>query len=420
VTSWDCPEKVDTVVMPPASPLPAVGYRQWVLSFEGRMAVRLGYDQALLARVAEAFARALMHDMRWEVKARHGLGSVQPLHAGVFTAVQRFRSDLGLYVHLHCLVTDGAFEQAGEGLRFLSARTPTPQRMTAALAQVHKAVAAATDAEDDDDALDLDPALAACVQLALAGPHALPPQEPAARPSLTLSAFGMHLHAATTVDGRDRKQLERMCRYMLRPPFAHDAVKALPDGRVRVLFKAPWRSGVAHADMAPDKFLARLCALVPPPGFHMLRYFGVFASHHHLRARVIPPAAAMPELQLALDLTAAANDTSSSPTDASPRPRRLGWAKLLARVFAVDVTVCRKCGGRMRVLEVVSDPDDIARVLHGARAPPPPPRSRRPGNGKGPPHATRGARGQPANNRAIARLGCSAPRRRSVLAAASR
>lgn len=33
--------------------LPAVGYRQWVLSFQGPMAERLGYDQALLARVAE-------------------------------------------------------------------------------------------------------------------------------------------------------------------------------------------------------------------------------------------------------------------------------------------------------------------------------------------------------------------------------
>ncbi len=75
--------------------LPAVGYRQWVLSFEGRMAVRLGYDQTLLARGAEAFARALMQDMRWEVKVRHGLGAVQPLNAGVFMAVQRFRSDLG-------------------------------------------------------------------------------------------------------------------------------------------------------------------------------------------------------------------------------------------------------------------------------------------------------------------------------------
>ncbi len=62
--------------------------------------------------------------------------------------------------------------------------------------------------------------------------------------ALTVSAFGMHLHAATTVEGRDRKQLERVCRYLLRPHFAHDAVQALPDGRVRVHFKAPWRSAL--------------------------------------------------------------------------------------------------------------------------------------------------------------------------------
>ena len=65
---------------------------------------------------------------------------------------------------------------------------------------------------------------------------------PSPRP-LTLSAFGMHLHAATTVDGRDRQQLYRLCRYLLRPPFAHDAVQALEGGRVRVHFKAPWRRG---------------------------------------------------------------------------------------------------------------------------------------------------------------------------------
>jgi hypothetical protein len=47
---------------------------------------------------------------------------------------------------------------------------------------------------------------------------------------------------------------------------AHDAVTALPGGRVRVSFKAPWRSGTAHADMDAHQFLARLCALVPPPG----------------------------------------------------------------------------------------------------------------------------------------------------------
>jgi hypothetical protein len=72
-----------------------------------------------------------------------------------------------------------------------------------------------------------------------------------------------------------------------------------------------------------------------------------------------------------LDFDPAESSPTSSPTS-SPRPRRIGWAKLLARVFALD-TRCRKCGGRMRVLEVVSDPDAIARILHGARAPPAPP-----------------------------------------------
>ena len=66
--------------------LPAVGYRQWVLSFPGPMAVRLGYDAPLLAAVAGRLARAVMQDMRRGVKQQHGLASVAALHAGVVTA----------------------------------------------------------------------------------------------------------------------------------------------------------------------------------------------------------------------------------------------------------------------------------------------------------------------------------------------
>ena len=49
-----------------------------------------------------------------------------------------------------------------------------------------------------DDDLDLDPSLAACVQRSLAGPHFAPATEPVTRPPMTVSAFGMNLHAATT------------------------------------------------------------------------------------------------------------------------------------------------------------------------------------------------------------------------------
>ena len=234
---------------------------------------------------------------------------------------------------LNASPTDGAYDEGIADVRFLPAATPTVERMHAVLAQVHEAIAPAAEVGD----LDLDPALAACVQLALAGPHLAPPPEPATRPPLTVSAFGMQLHAATTVDGRDRKQLERLCRYMLRPPFAHDAVQALEGGRVRVHFKAPWRSGAAHADMSPDKFHARLCGLVPPPGFHMTRYFGVFANRHHLRARVIPPAVVpAPEQQLTLRLVDA-DAADDDDDDACPaRGRAPAAAAILIVVVRSD------------------------------------------------------------------------------------
>jgi len=69
---------------------------------------------------------------------RHGLASVESLHAGVFMVVQRFRSDLGLFVHLHALITDGAFDERADEVRFMPAATPTPERLTAVLAQVRE------------------------------------------------------------------------------------------------------------------------------------------------------------------------------------------------------------------------------------------------------------------------------------------
>ncbi len=84
------------------------------------------------------------HAARRQATARPGLG--RGLARGRGHLVQRFRSDLGLYVHLHCLATAGAYEEHNDGkLRFLPAPPPTPERMTAVLAQVHEVIRAADD-----------------------------------------------------------------------------------------------------------------------------------------------------------------------------------------------------------------------------------------------------------------------------------
>ena len=57
-----------------------------------------------------------------------------------------------------------------------------------------------------------------------------------------------------------------------------------------------------------------------------------------------------------------------------PEPTRHPWAWLLKCVFQLEVSLCQLCGGRMRLLEIVTKAEDAARILAdlglGPRPPP--------------------------------------------------
>ena len=55
---------------------------------------------------------------------------------------------------------------------------------------------------------------------------------------------GVNVHAEQWVDGRDRRQLERLCRYVTRPPVAQDRLERLSDGRLAL---------DEHADTQPPR-----------------------------------------------------------------------------------------------------------------------------------------------------------------------
>jgi hypothetical protein len=195
--------------------LPAVPWRRWVLSFEGSMAVRLGYDKRLLTLVCQRFAKRVMQTLRRQAKLEHGLPTQSTLHPGVLIVVQRFRSDLGLFVHLHALATDGCFEAVGnDDVRFM----PVEQLSQAELVQVLEWLRTDLAEHLDDEGEPPDEAVVACVQLGLPGSPLRPALlEPPSPVPMLVSGFGMQLHAAVTIDGRDRKRLEPVCRYLLRP-----------------------------------------------------------------------------------------------------------------------------------------------------------------------------------------------------------
>jgi hypothetical protein len=58
----------------------------------------------------------------------------------------------------------------------------------------------------------------------------------------------------------------------------------------------------------------------------------------------------------------------------APLPRRFAWASLLQRTFEIDVLKCERCGGRMKVLAVITDPKEVARLCENLGEPAEPPK----------------------------------------------
>ena len=69
------------------------------------------------------------------------------------------------------------------------------------------------------------------------------PVEVSATGRLCAQAHGFNLHAAVQIHGRDRLGLERLCRYIARPPIAHDRLELVDDEHVAIELKRPWSDG---------------------------------------------------------------------------------------------------------------------------------------------------------------------------------
>ena len=286
-----------------------------------RVRYLLAWRHDLCTAVAGVLHRAVHRHLRSWARTR-GLGDAR---SGAVIVVQRFGGALNLNVHLHALVLDGVFARAADGrLRFHRAPAPTAADVADVLAAIVPGVRArlARQGLDDDDGAsgdrfaDAAPVLAglaaASVQgvLAVGGvpgrrperlgeaggeeaggrPTASGPETPHARWE------GFDLHAGVAVPGH-RARLERLCRYVLRPPVTGDRLSVDADGRVVLQLRHPWADGTTHLRFEPTAFLERLAVLVPRPRVNLLLITGCWRRGRRggprwCRGRRLPPSRA--------------------------------------------------------------------------------------------------------------------------------
>ena len=136
--------------------------------------------------------------------------------------------------------------------------------------------------------------------------------------------------------------------------------------------KTPWRDGTTHLVMSPLEFMQRLAALVPRPRLHLIRFHGVLAPNAKLRALVVPQGPEQPGRS-----TEVATGTECEAEHIQGRPGRISWARLLKRVFDIDMQHCPNCGGgELKIIAAILERPVIEKILeHLGLQPQPPPRA---------------------------------------------
>jgi len=126
------------------------------------------------------------------------------------------------------------------------------------------------------------------------------------------------------VGANDRAGLERMARYLARPPIATDRLSQLDDGRLELRLKRPWRDGTTAFLFTPHELIERLVAQVPRPRAHLTRYHGVLAPAFAARAQIVHGGN---EGQSEVERVAKTHEVEG--TKKPRRPGRFPWASLI-------------------------------------------------------------------------------------------
>jgi hypothetical protein len=160
-----------------------------------------------------------------------------------------------------------------------------------------------------------------------------------------------------------------------------EALHALLHTVIARLMKLLTRRGVLVEDddrmMSPLEFLQRLAALVPQPRLHLIRYHGVLAPNATLRAQVVPQAPAARGLAAGEAQPAdAAGEIRGEAQPVQARAQHIGWARLLERVFDIDMRRCPSCGaGELKIIAAILQRAATGKILTHLRSDPrPPPR----------------------------------------------
>ncbi len=349
--------------------LPAVPMRQWVLTLPFSLRYKTAWNHELTKSILSEFYHVIQEFYCERAEAQGATDA----RTGAVTAVQRVGSAINLNIHFHSEFPDGAFSRGDDGtVSFHPLDELTDDDVAELVTKVRTRIATLLRKQgllDDDDQMfftfdelndesaSLSGMYGASVQSRVSmGERAgrpvrrigADPNAPWVESRVPLQARvdGFDLHAGVLVRANDRERLERVCRYLLRPPVPESRLELREDGMVVLALKNEFSDGTTHLFYSGLEFLEKLATLVVRPRVKQVIYHGVFAPNAAWRQEVVG--------YRRWPMTDRSEPTSS----------KSSWSELLKRIFLIESLTCPRCSGPMKVVATIDDPLVIAKILN--------------------------------------------------------
>jgi hypothetical protein len=174
-----------------------------------------------------------------------------------------------------------------------------------------------------------------------------------------------HLETANQVrvEPENQPAVERLARYIMRPPISLERMLWDGVGEVRYRRKVGHEDPVLNRDPVetfdPLEFLARVIMHIPEPRRHLVRYYGWYSNVSRGKRR---------RQEEGGESSRSANGEPVSPRtkrEEGPNARamRRSWAQLIKRIYEVDPLVCPSCGSEMKVIAFILDHAVVDKIL---------------------------------------------------------
>ena len=183
----------------------------------------------------------------------------------------------------------------------------------------------------------------------------------------THSGFSVDL--SVKIPATSSKAREALAQYISRPPVSLSKM-LLDEHEASVLYRSEYNPYFkTNARLFPAmEFLVQLLQHLPDARTRLIRRYGLYSSRSRgtwsrkpWLVRLAPQGWVGQHEQPVVRLQGATADRPEQ--SVSARASRSAWARLLAKVYEIDALHCSRCGCPMKVLALITDPQEVRRIL---------------------------------------------------------